>query len=215
MDTTYPQKFFALCRALASSPRDIPAYLRHLPCWRRQPADLELPWFSYGAIRFLKSWLRPTHRVFEYGSGGSTLFFAPRVETVLAVENDAGWQARVAEHIRVRGLRNASVEFHPLANDELATFMASSFANRIRSGTWDVVVVDCHPGFYASRYGYIRPAAVELAMEQLNPHGIIVLDDCWMYPEQIKPRAGWQITVYGGCGPARYGVTATAVLQKL
>lgn len=203
-----------LADALLRAPRDVPAYLRHLPCWGRRPADLQLPWFSYGAIRFLDRWLRRSHRVFEFGSGGSTFFFAHRAGQVLSVENDAQWHALVSQLLARRSLANATVELHPLADDHAATFRRSTFAQRIRAGLWDLIAIDCHCGFQAATYGVIRPAALDLAMEQLGPGGIIVLDDSWMYPELLAPRSGWKVIDYRGCGPARYGVTSTAIFER-
>src|SRR4051812_39332685 len=122
MDTAYSQKAFALAGALAGSPRDLLPYFRYLPLWGRRPADVEKPWFSFGAIRYLENYLRPQHRVFEYGSGGSSFFFARRAGEVLSVENDPEWHRIVSGHIGQRGLKNLTCELHPLADDNLATF---------------------------------------------------------------------------------------------
>jgi hypothetical protein len=214
MDTTYSQKLLLLAQSLASAPADLPAYVAHWPAWGRRPTDLELPWFSYGAIRYLKNHLRATDRVFEFGSGGSTFFFARRTAAVLSVENDPSWQLLVSDLLRTRGLANASCELQPLRDDSLAAFGESPFSQRIRSGRWNVVIVDCHCGFQAGRYGLIRQAAVALAREQVEPGGFIVLDDSWMYPEALLPQPGWEVTDYRGVGPYRYGVTSTAIIRR-
>ena len=215
MDTTLGQKAAALARALVTSPRDLPGWLAQLPAWGRSPADLELPWWSYGAIRAFAAFLQPAHRVFEYGSGGSSFFTARRAATVLAVENDPVWQGLVTGFARERGLANLACELHPLADDSLATFRASSFSQRILADTWDVVIIDCLCGFQASRYGVIRPAAFADALPRVNPGGLIVLDDSWMYPELLVPRPGWDIRDFVGTGPCRYGVTSTALLRRV
>lgn len=44
--------------------------------------EFQIPWMVFGCIDFLDDWLKPDMRVFEYGSGGSTLFFANRVSNV-------------------------------------------------------------------------------------------------------------------------------------
>jgi hypothetical protein len=215
MDTSLSAKALALARSFVASPRDILPYLRTLPYWGRQPTDLELPWFSFAAIRVLQNSLNGTERVFEYGSGGSTFFFAHRSAQVLSVEDDPAWHGLVASKLARRGVTNAQVELHPMVDDERSTFLASSFSQRIRAAFWDVIVVDCHCGHNASQYGEIRPAALELAMTQLNPGGMIVLDDSWMFPQLLTPRPGWHIKDYVGCGPARYGVTSTAIFRLL
>jgi hypothetical protein len=215
MDTRYSEKALTLAKSLARSPRDLPGYLAHLPLWGRRPVDVRLPWFSAGAIRFLEKNIRPTDRVFEFGSGGSTFFFAERSAAVLSVENDPAWHTLVVERLRARGLANASCELHPLADDSLASFHHSTFSQRIASGTWNIVIVDCHLGFGAARYGVIRPAAFALARDRVAPGGFIVLDDSWMFPELLQPVAGWEVQNFIGVGPCRYGVTSTAIVRRL
>ena len=48
-----------------------------------------MPWWSFSAIDFMSKQCRADQDVFEFGSGGSTLFFAKRCKTVTAVEDDA------------------------------------------------------------------------------------------------------------------------------
>jgi hypothetical protein len=75
VDTPLGQKLGQLAVKLLRHPGHIPRYLAYLPAWGRSPVDLELPWFSYSAIDALEKRLRPEHRVFEFGSGGSSVFF--------------------------------------------------------------------------------------------------------------------------------------------
>ena len=121
----------------------------------------------------------------------------------------------MAGFARQRGLTNLACELHPLPDDELATFQSSSFCRRVASDHWDVVIIDCHCGFQAGRYGVIRPAAFAAALPQINPGGLIIVDDSWMYPELLVPRAGWEIRNFIGLGPCRYGVTSTAILRRV
>ena len=215
MDTSYRQKLLALAASFGRSPRDFVPWLRYLPIWGRRPADVELPWFSSGAIRYLERNLRPAHRVFEYGSGGSTFFFARRTAMVLSMESDAVWHRLVTGLLRDRSLGNVTCELHPLADDTVETFRRSPFSQRIRPGPWDVVIVDCHCGFQADRYGLIRPAALADAFGHVAPGGFAVLDDSWMYLQLLAPRTGWEITDFRGPGPCRYGVTSTAIFRRL
>lgn len=214
MDTSYWRKSLALAKALVTVPGDAAAWARHLPAWGRRPLDLELPWWSYGAIRHFGAFLQSTHRVFEFGSGGSSLFTARRAATVLSVEHDPAWHRLVTGLARQRGLGNLTCELHQLADDLLATFQNSPFCQRVTSGSWDAIIIDCHCGFQAGPYGVIRPAAFAAALPQVSPGGCIVLDDSWMYPELLRPRPGWSIRDYIGTGPCRYGVTSTAVFRR-
>src|SRR5690606_17385416 len=75
--------------------------LRHLPDFvyynvgDRTPLERELPWITVGAMREIRKYLKPEMRVFEYGSGGSTLFFARQVKEVVSVEHHAEWYEKV------------------------------------------------------------------------------------------------------------------------
>jgi len=58
------------------------------------PVDREgnsLPWFTYSAIFFLESKIKPYFHVFEYGSGNSTFWWSKRVSSVITYEHDLDW----------------------------------------------------------------------------------------------------------------------------
>ena len=81
---------------------------------RKTPADLELPWFAYAAIDFLDGFLQPHMTVCEYGSGGSTLFFARRVKSVFSIEDNAEWFNRISELLRAKAIGNVDSEIVPV-----------------------------------------------------------------------------------------------------
>ena len=215
MDNSYFAKASGLLAGLARSPQHFPSYLRHLPLWGRQPVDYEIPWVSFRALDFLRKFVRRDHRVFEYGGGGSTLWFARRTRSVLTMESHPDWHRTLTAKLAAQGLTNATCEYHALSGDMPAQFEHDAFFRRIESGMWDIILVDCYCGYSASRYGFTRPFALELAFRQLNPGGVIVLDDSWMFQEFLGPRPGWRIVDFVGPGPCRYGVTSTAIFEKL
>lgn len=65
--------------------------------WQRSnTAEIKpIPWLSPAAILRLESLLTPDMRVLEHGSGGSTLWLASRVASVVSIEGDADWQTAV------------------------------------------------------------------------------------------------------------------------
>ena len=75
MDGTKATRWLRLARSFATHPDYIPRYLRDRAPERSSPLEIQLPWISYGAIDFLDGYLKPDMTVYEYGSGGSTLFF--------------------------------------------------------------------------------------------------------------------------------------------
>src|SRR6266852_7325691 len=74
------------------------------PQWNRSlnttPVQEKLPWLSYAAIDFLNSSLSQNMRVFEWGVGGSTLFFAERGRESVSVEHDPEWAKEIQEAMR-------------------------------------------------------------------------------------------------------------------
>lgn len=212
MDTSLPRKAVDLLTAVASEPQFVPSYLRNLPRWRT-PLQARLPWFSFGAIEALHRLLRPEHEVFEFGSGGSTLFFAHRCRRILSVENELSWRNNVAKEARAAGSDNAEVEHHPLAESN-AECRGHPFFHAVQRQRWDVVVIDSfidHDTPGCDGKGRFRTYAFELAQHQVKPGGLIVLDDSWMYPALLAARPGWSVRDYRGLGPCRYGVTSTAL----
>jgi predicted O-methyltransferase YrrM len=65
--------------------------------WNRSTAEelKPIPWLHPVVIAYFESILQPDFEVLEHGSGGSTLWLAERVKSVLSVENEAEWMERV------------------------------------------------------------------------------------------------------------------------
>jgi hypothetical protein len=97
---SYPQQYRRLALV-----RDFPAWKRSLEPGRT-PLDDERPWITFSATRFLEKVLHRRVRVFEYGVGGSTLFFSKRAGEVVSVDDDPAWMDRVRERMDSRPERN-------------------------------------------------------------------------------------------------------------
>jgi len=59
----------------------------------------ETPWFGEAVISFMLENIKPTDTVFEYGSGGSTVWFAEMAKSVVSVEHDLKWYESVRKVI--------------------------------------------------------------------------------------------------------------------
>ncbi len=55
-----------------------------------------IPWGTYSFIKFIEPRLKKDFKVFEFGSGNSTLWYAKRVSEITAVENDLEWYKNVS-----------------------------------------------------------------------------------------------------------------------
>jgi hypothetical protein len=58
-----------------------------------------IPWYTYPAIEFLHTRIRPEMTVFEYGCGNSTIWWAARVAGVVSVEHDSEWYRRISGRV--------------------------------------------------------------------------------------------------------------------
>ena len=206
MQLTNLQRVRKLGGDLLQRPSNIPRYVSQNILHRRSPIDLELPWFSYGAIDFLDNFLRTEMRVFEFGSGGSTIFFARRCARVESVEDDPVWASRVRERLTQLGLTNAEITEYPFDFNSPAGFAESQYLGRIREGSYDVIIVDGADNDYS-----IRPQCFEVAEGQVKAGGIIVVDDSWRYRQLRNAHRARRVEVFETVGPARYGVTSTDI----
>lgn len=50
-----------------------------------------LPWWTKGAVEFIEANIRPNDTVFEWGTGGSTVWLNERANVVVSVEHDPGY----------------------------------------------------------------------------------------------------------------------------
>ena len=62
-----------------------------------------VPWFTYPALSMLKKLVNKNHRVFEFGAGNSTLWWANQVREIVAVEHDKEWAKHIQDQIGPKG----------------------------------------------------------------------------------------------------------------
>lgn len=206
MHGTLPRKIARTITSLALHPQYIPRCVTHNLINGKSPLDLELPWFSYAAIDFLDDYLNTDMAVCEYGSGGSTLFFAKRAKSVFSIENDPRWFERVSRRLKARACRNATIELHPFDFKNAAGFEHSAYLHAIPDGRFDVIVVDG-----GEEWTQVRPVCFKKAEARIKPGGIIVVDDSWRYPAIRRQNNARQSRIFKSVGPCRPGVTTTDV----
>jgi len=142
MNGTISAKIGRAVAGFVRHPAYVPRYAKHNIFTDKTPFDFEIPWFSYAAIDFLEDFLRPHMTVCEYGSGGSTLFFARRVRSVFSIEDNSEWFARVKAELTAKSLRNATLCLHPFNFKETGGFEDSAYLHAVPEEQFDVIVVD-------------------------------------------------------------------------
>jgi cyclopropane fatty-acyl-phospholipid synthase-like methyltransferase len=206
MHGTVSQKIGRVISNLVLHPQYISRCLSHNVLNAKTPLDLEIPWFSYAAIDFLENLLDKGMTVFEYGSGGSTIFFARRVKSVLSVEDSDTWHELVTERLRTKGLANASLKLCPFDFKAANGFEKSDYLHAIPGEKFDVIVVDG-----MEEWTLVRPICFKKAEEHVKKGGIIIVDDSWRYPELRKSNHANDIKIFQSVGPCRPGVTSTDI----
>jgi len=170
----------------------------------RTPLAQGLPYFSYCAIDYLRQNLKPGTRVFEFGGGGSTIFFLNLGCEVTSVETSPEWM----------GILKKAVGPHPHwhliehCSDDPVKNRVEFPAIVLRDAPWDVVVVD-----NTETESLHREAAAIQAIKGIRPGGLLVFDDAYLpkYEGIPKVMAGWHRQSFRGLGTARAWVTMTDI----
>lgn len=186
----------------------------------------KVPWVTFEARKWLESFLTPDMKVFEFGSGGSTLFMAKRVKELVSVEHDPKWYKLTAEALTRHNIHNcqyslvtpqhgAEVTHEP--NDPYG-FVSSrypsveSFEEYVKSisrfpdDSFDLVSVD----------GRARPSCVLHALGKVRCGGYLMLDNS----ERNRYQAGkdlladWEQTHFFGPGPYVRQFWQTSIYRK-
>ena len=91
MDLKNTQRVLKLATALISQPQyNPPCLFSSLSKTRHSPLAQNLPWWSFAAIKAADR-LFPGRRIFEWGSGGSTLRYARKGCQITAIEDEQAW----------------------------------------------------------------------------------------------------------------------------
>jgi hypothetical protein len=143
-------------------------------------AALDVPWWTYGAIAAVTAWFEAHPgpvRVFEYGSGASTLWLARRSDEVHSIEHHRGFgdvmlgELAGLEHVKLQIVEPVESS-HPVVPSAKEGHRALDFARYVAAidhveGDFDLVVVD----------GRAREACLDRARTRLAGDGIIVFDN--------------------------------------
>lgn len=151
----------------------------------------EWAWITFPALQYLEQHLQPTFRVFEFGGGGSTLFFCKRVAEVVTVEDNTEWFNILKQTVQNKNYTNWTGHLMPpemapgqenLPFENPTHFKSGSktlglgkmsFEKYARSidpfpaDYFDVILVD----------GRARPSCIQQALPHLKKEGLLVVDN--------------------------------------
>lgn len=206
MHGTLTQKVGRVVGNLITHPQYISRCISHNVINGSTPLELEIPWFSYAAIDFLESFLKSDMSVCEYGSGGSTLFFAKRVKSVFSIEDNPKWFELVSKRLKEQEIKNVELKLFPFDFKNPTGFENSEYLNAMPDQRFDVIVIDG-----SEEWTQVRPVCFEKAQDRVKKGGIIVVDDSWRYGKLREHNRAESMKVFESVGPCRPGVTSTDV----
>jgi predicted O-methyltransferase YrrM len=148
-----------------------------------------IPWITFEAIAFLQGYLSKSMKVFEYGGGGSTLFFAKRVGELVTVEHNSEWYDGLVKEMakitsinwkpnlirpeKVEDTANLKIEnpldyFSDDENFRQHTFhQYASVIDQYPDDYFDVILID----------GRVRPSCLLHSLKKVNKGGLLILDN--------------------------------------
>lgn len=217
---------------LLRTPRQLKHALKWLASQRQKDylLDAPSPWMAFDAIDFIQARIAPGWRVFEYGSGGSTLFWLTYGAEVVSVEHDEHWYAMLQQRLRPYDTVDYRLvppepgdicEPHPgdIADPKCYRSGDPQFANKMNFRRYasvidefpdkhfDMVVVD----------GRVRPSCVMHGAPKVKPGGLLVLDnvDRMYYLEKTGPYLrGFTLHHFHGSTPQQRWYSHTSVYVK-
>lgn len=153
------------------------------------------PWYTYPAIDFLEPRLGRDFRVFEYGSGHSSLWYSTHVKEVIAVEDSATWASEMKE----QAPSNLTIIHQP----DLTEYPTEATGGR----EFDIVVID----------GRVRNECVHPALKAVSDDGVIILDDFERWGDSewdTLRKQGFRSLPFVGPKAHRLTESSTAILYR-
>jgi hypothetical protein len=158
-------------------------------------ASRPLPWYTYPAIEYITQFDYAGKKVFEWGMGNSTLFWAARAGGVSSVEDDDAWFRRIGT-----GRPDNAELFFAKQKEDYVQAIARAGAS------YDVIVID----------GSHRYACAEVAGRYLKEGGFIILDNSDWFPNacRILRESGLIQIDFSGFGPFNGYAWCTSLFLK-
>ncbi|MBR2033113.1 MAG: SAM-dependent methyltransferase [Alphaproteobacteria bacterium] len=162
-----------------------------------------IPWYTYPAIEYLSQFDYSNKKIFEFGCGNSSKFWAARAKKVVSIEDNLKWFAKWQQEM-------TALNQQVLWRDE-----GEIYENAILESDekFDVIIVD----------GKRREKCCETALLRLSKGGMIILDDSDRIntSEEYKKSVAilksanlLQVDFYGFCPMNNYTKTTSVFFDR-
>ena len=174
---------------------------------------------NYKAHRWLESHIKAGTSVFEFGSGGSTLYFLNKGCRVVSVEHDAQWHEKVSQKLNGRDghtylLRTPQPPvagqqryFSEYPGDENLSFeLYVRSIDSYEDGLFDIVFID----------GCVRMDCIRHAAAKVKPGGCLILDNAERDQYHLAGALlkGYDVLDFYGFGPYEPELWQTLIFRK-
>ena len=170
--------------------------------FQRMPVDQQeqpIPWLTYSAIHFIEQKLQSNFKIFEFGSGNSTLWFAKRVQEIISIEHEADYYNLIKDKL----LKLPNVVYKHLKLGVPYTSEILKYQEY-----FDIVIID----------GRDRIACAKNSLQALKSNGIIIWDnsDRERYQEgyDYLINNGFKRIDFRGAAPISHGELQTSVFYR-
>ena len=162
-----------------------------------------IPWYTYPAIEYLSQFDYSSKKIFEFGCGYSSAYWAKRAQKVISIEDKTEYFERWKNEF---SYPNLDIRWR----DEGEGYFNAIFEDNEK---YDVIIID----------GKRRADCAKTAIKCLNPGGIIILDDSdrintsQEYVDAVKALKSanlLQIDFYGFCPMNNYTKTTSVFFSR-
>ena len=138
----------------------IPSYEAFLK--GQKTLEIGYPWLSFGAIIALEQIVNKNFKVLEFGSGGSTIFWAKNCQCVKSFESNQNWFNNVKE--KTKGFNN--VEIILVNEDQMLKAILKEPNNH-----YDLVLIDSDP------HNTRRILLANAVLTKIKKGGFLIVDN--------------------------------------
>ena len=191
----------------------------------RNPIELGIPWMVYDSLDHLKNCLRVGDLVFEYGSGGSTIFFARLGTRGVSIEHHEGWakfvNSELASSVPDADWDVRFIPPNPASSDPDKRFLSSSPSYNDASFVDYVKSIESFPTDHFALVavdGRARNSCARSASAHVAIGGLLLIDntDREEYRAEIDHlvNQGWEAIEFNGPLPSTPAFGRTTVLRR-
>ena len=158
-----------------------------------------LPWLTYPVIFFLERKLKPDMRVFEYGSGNSTLWWSKHVSSIVSCEHYLVWYESFKKNIP----SNVEYIYCELVDGGEYSKVIKRYQN-----IFDIIIID----------GRDRVNCIKNSLGALTDNGIVIVDnterDAYREAFQYLLSNGFKRIDFQGLSPGNIYNECTSIFYR-